>query len=239
MAGAGEIFRRIEKKYIVSAGNYPLLRERLAPYVVPDAYGESTICNIYYDTERYDLIQRSIEKPLYKEKLRLRSYGVPDRDQMSFLEIKKKYKGVVYKRRISLPLWEAEAFLEEGKEPESSVNNQILKELKYFIDFYQPQKAMFIAYDRVALYGAEDSSLRITFDANVRARKDHLELDYSDEGMPYFEEDERIMEIKCSGAYPLWLVDILTELEIYPGSFSKYGSFYKREVLQVENKGGY
>ena len=223
-------FERIEKKYLVSGEKYKHLWERLQNYMTVDEYGLSTICNIYYDTENYELIRRSIEKPAYKEKLRLRSYGVPKDTTKTFVEIKKKWAGVVYKRRVEMPMAESRAYLNERKEP--SKDSQIKREIDYFLDFYKPVPKMYIAYDRIAMYGKEDPSLRITLDFRIRYRLEDLDLTKGDHGTLVLNEDDVLMEIKVGGAYPLWLVDILSELEIYQVSFSKYGTAYKKELAK-------
>lgn len=223
-------FERIEKKYLVSGEKYKMLREKLEDHMMVDEYGLSTICNIYYDTENYELIRRSIEKPAYKEKLRLRSYGVPTEDTKTFVEIKKKWDGVVYKRRVEMPMAESRAYLNEGMEPRK--DGQIKREIDYFLDFYKPVPKMYIAYDRIAMYGKEDPSLRITLDFRIRYRLDDLDLTKGDHGTLVLNEDDVLMEIKVGGAYPLWLVDILSELEIYQVSFSKYGTAYKKELAK-------
>jgi SPX domain protein involved in polyphosphate accumulation len=166
------VFKRVEKKYLLTANVYEDLILRLAPFIERDSYGLHTICNIYYDTERYDLIRNSIEKPKYKEKLRLRSYGIPTADSRVFLEIKKKYKGTVFKRREEMTLFETQELLENGSFPEKK--SQILNEIEYFLKFYHPEPKLFLAYDREAYSGKEDSSLRITFDRNIRSRTTEL-----------------------------------------------------------------
>lgn len=230
-----EVFKRVEKKYILSAEVYRKFREKIQEYMIEDEYGLSTISNIYYDTEDHCLISRSMDKPIYKEKLRLRCYGVPEDNSTAFVEIKKKYKGVVYKRRISLPLWEAEQLLETGECENTEVNAQILKEIQYFLDFYKPEKEIYLAYDRIALYGREDEHLRMTFDFNIRARNETLDLKEAKNAQLYFRENEVLMEIKTMGAYPMWLVAILEELKIYPHSFSKYAAFYRRNHKKDKN----
>lgn len=222
-------FQRIEKKYLLTKEKYEILTERIRPYMQMDEYGLHTICNIYYDTEAFDLIRVSIAKPVYKEKLRLRSYGIPQKGDKVFLEIKKKWKGVVYKRRIALTLEDAENYLEKGvllKE-----EGQIQKEIDYFIKFYQPIARMYIAYDREAYFGIEDPSIRITFDKNIRSRNENLQLAEGDSGELLLQDGERLMEIKIGAAFPLWLAQILSKMEIYPLSFSKYGNIYKRQVI--------
>lgn len=223
-----EVFKRVEKKYILSPEVYEQFRERIRGHMMEDEYGLSTICNIYYDTEDNRLIYRSIDKPVYKEKLRLRCYGTPDEDSNAFIEIKKKYKGIVYKRRICMPLWEAEKLLETGECENKEVNQQILKEIQYFLSFYKPKKDMYLAYDRIAMFGVEDKNLRMTFDFNIRARSENLDLKDHENVRLYFHKSEVLLEIKTVGAYPIWLVDILKDLQIYPHSFSKYGAFYRR-----------
>ena len=203
--------------------------ERVKDYLEVDQYGESTICNVYYDTPSYDLIRNSIEKPVYKEKLRLRSYGIPKEEDKTFVEIKKKYDGIVYKRRVELPLKESKDYLDHGVSP--SKINQIKKEIDYFLNFYQPEKKMYIAYDRTAMIGKQDTNIRVTFDRNIRYRTYDLDLAKGDYGTLILSPDTVIMEIKVAGAYPLWMVSILTDLHIYPTSFSKYGNCYKYELI--------
>lgn len=197
-----------------------------------DQYGWDTICSLYYDSENFDLIRRSIDKPIYKEKLRLRSYGVPNSDTRVYVELKKKYDRVVYKRRIALTYDKAMEFLTKREIPSdlSVKDNQIAAELLYALNYYPLNPAMIVAYDRVALYCDEDPALRITFDTNIRSRCDDLDLSNGTYGTPVLEKGKYIMEIKVNGAMPLWLVRILRELGISPGSFSKYGTAYKQKL---------
>ena len=88
-------FRRYEKKYFLSPRQQEQLLQRIAPYIKEDAFDSYTICNIYYDTPDWRLIRASLEKPAYKEKLRVRSYGVPTETDRVFVELKRKFDGVV------------------------------------------------------------------------------------------------------------------------------------------------
>lgn len=223
------VFQRIEKKYHLSGEKYWSLIQALKPYMQMDEYGRHTICNIYYDTPHYDLIRHSIEKPSYKEKLRLRSYGIPGPQDTVYIEIKKKWQRTVYKRRAAMPLNQAEAWLNHGLRP--NLDSQILREIDYFLDFYRPVPALFLAYDRIACYGIQNHELRMTFDANIRSRETNLSLAAGDSGAKLLASDEILMEIKLPDAMPLWLSGILSELEIYPTSFSKYGNIYKRKLI--------
>lgn len=226
-------FARTEKKYRVSAEKKERFLQAISPYVKEDAYGRYSLCNIYFDTQSDELIRTSLEKPIYKEKLRLRSYGVPCETDEVFLEIKKKYQGVVYKRRVMLPLLQAMEYIESGKIPED-VNVQIMHEIDYFINFYHPKPKLYLAYDRMAFIGKENPQLRITLDEEIRSRRDRLDLTQGDGGERLLSDGEAILEIKTNGAMPLWLTGILAQEEIYPTSFSKYGEVYKRELLQKE-----
>ncbi len=224
--GVTNVFARTELKYRLTAAQDRFLRETLAPYVEPDQYGESTICNIYYDTPDFRLIRKSIEKPVYKEKLRLRSYGPAGPDDNTFLELKKKYKGIVYKRRICLPEQDAMNYL-SGKSPLPE-ENQISKELDWFLDFYgNLQPAVYLNYDRTAFYSKEDPDLRITFDRNIHFRTDDLSLQSLPGGRFVIRPGESIMEIKADGAMPLWLTALLTQAGAKRTSFSKYGTAYQ------------
>lgn len=224
------VFERIEKKYLIPKKIFNLFIKRIEPYMTVDKYGLHTICNIYYDTESYDLIRNSIEKPVYKEKLRLRSYGIPNkRSSMVFLELKKKYDSTVFKRRISLTLEEAEIYMKHGIRPKK--DSQILNEIDYFINFRKPEKKIFIAYDRIAMFGNEDEDLRITFDMDIRSRLYDLDFCKGDYGK-LLDIDDYLMEIKTTNSLPLWLVHILSEFKIFPVSFSKYGNIYKHELVE-------
>lgn len=228
MAGNGSIFKRVEKKYMLTPGQYEEFLKAIEPHMLPDAYGLSKICNIYFDTENDELVRLSNEKPVYKEKLRLRSYGIPGADDKVYLELKKKYKDIVYKRRISLTLSEAEDYLLRGIRPKK--DSQILREIDYFIVFHKTVPKLYLAYDRTAWYGREDGEFRMTFDSHIRSRRDHLSLAFGDAADELFEQAYWLLEIKSAGAYPLWLVKKMGELSLYPISFSKYGTIYKKEV---------
>ena len=235
MAGSANfVFERVEKKYLLTREKYNLLLEAIEPYMSADSYGKHTIGNVYYDTETYELTSRSIEGPKYKEKFRIRSYGIPKEQDKVFLEIKKKYKGVVYKRRVSMTLKEAEEYLEKGIKPK--MQGQILKEIDYFISFYKPVPKVYLAYDRVAYFGKQDKEVRITFDHNIRSRQENMSLSEGDYGPPLLDDYHYLMEVKVPGAMPLWLSRLLCELEIYPTSFSKYGNVYKQFILPNRKK---
>lgn len=225
-----DIFKRYEKKYMLSQLQCKELLKQLKAYMTIDGYGMHTICNIYFDTDNYDLIRTSIEKPLYKEKLRIRSYGVPKPSDTVFLELKKKYQGIVYKRRVQLPLKEAQLYLLRNKQPQ--VSSQIIREIDWFLNRYQPVPKAYISYDRCALFGKEDSNLRITFDQNILFRDSYLDLSKGNWGQPLLESGNILMEIKIPGSMPLWLSHMLTELEIFPTSFSKYGNCYKEHMVK-------
>ena len=220
---SGNIFRRVEKKYLLTKEEKDNLFNLIWPYIEEDKYFKSIISNIYFDTVDNDLIINSIDKPIFKEKLRLRSYTVPvDMDSEVFLEIKRKFKGVVGKRRVSLKLKEFYDFY-DNRDYEKS---QIFEEIRYAFDYYGLVPKIFVGYDRVSYKGKDDDGLRITFDSNLRSRFDNLRLEYGDTGENYFDCDMYIMEIKTLGAMPFWLVDSLSKLKIYPTSFSKVGRIY-------------
>ena len=229
----GLTFERAEKKYLLTTAQYTALRQILDEHMTADKYEKYTVCNLYFDTEHNDLIRRSIEKPHYKEKMRLRSYGVVTDDDKVFLEIKKKYKGVVYKRRIVLPYGEAKAYVYKGIPP--SQTGQIFREIDYFIKFYKAAPKLYLSYDRIALCGVgEEKGLRVTFDRNIQSRTTDLDLSVPPSGEQLLGPDEWLMELKAPGAVPLWLSDALTRLAIYPTSFSKYGRIYTRDQLRKQ-----
>ena len=232
---AGQIFERIEKKFMLTREQLESLKPILDKYMSPDKFTDYTICNIYFDTDNFQLVRTSLEKPKYKEKLRLRSYGVPTEDQEVFLELKKKYAGIVYKRRVAMKMSEARKYLYEDKTPEIEMNfanKQILKEIDYAKKLYGLKPKAFIGYDRVALHGNENSDLRVTFDNAIRARENDLELTHGDMGEHLLPEGKTLMEVKIPGAMPMWMANAFAELDINMISFSKYGTYYQQHLAE-------
>lgn len=225
-------FRRVEKKYRLTPTQKEALLTLIGPHLTPDAHGRNTICSLYLDTPDHLIIRNSIIARAYKEKLRLRSYGTPTLDDHVFLEIKKKFKGVVYKRREVMTLREAMAYIEQGEKP---CDTQIMREIDYAMRFYrQPKPMMLIAYEREAYFDAENPDLRITFDTNVRARDTDCRLENGSHGEYLLPEDVILMEIKTGGAMPVWLARALSQCGILPGKFSKYGTAYLRNAGLIE-----
>ena len=225
-----DVFRRRELKFLITQQQRHDLQRLLEEKMVPDKHGRSTICNLYYDTSDYRLIRRSIEKPIYKEKLRLRSYGRIEPGVDVFLEMKKKYKGIVYKRRIRVTQDQAMAFMERrGGLPQDS---QIARELLYFRDFYKDlAPRVYLSYEREAWYDPQDSGFRMTLDQNIRYRTTELDLTQSYDGQSLLSPELSLLEVKASGGIPLWLTEHLSSQKIHKQSFSKYGTAYM-ELLE-------
>jgi len=224
------IFKRYEIKYMLTTEQKQKLLDIMEPYMALDKYGRSSIRNIYFDTDTYRLIRNSIEKPIYKEKLRVRSYGRASEDSTVFVELKKKYDHVVYKRRISLP--EAEAMEWVCRRIPCSKQKQIQKEIDYFIDFYETlHPTVFLSYEREAFYAKDGSDFRVTFDDTILCRENDMSLCSDTYGTRILPEEKVLMEIKCSGGIPLWMVQALSEERIYKTSFSKYGTAYQTMIF--------
>ena len=227
-----EVFNRFEHKYMLDETSFHSLVPYIEKYMELDPYNADhqcyTIANLYYDTADDYLIRRSLAKPAYKEKIRLRSYGVPDKNGLVYLELKKKYRGLVNKRRTPLFLEEARRFLTTFEKPEQKeyMNGQVLNELAYSLNHYRPRPKVYIAYDRLAYFEKENDDLRISFDCNIRTRRTDLHLEAGDYGSALLDEGIWLMEIKTSLAKPLWLTHMLTELQLRRISFSKYGTEY-------------
>jgi SPX domain protein involved in polyphosphate accumulation len=231
-----DFFRRVEKKYIITQSQYSYIKKAISDKMQEDSYGKSTICNIYFDTENYDLIKNSITKPIYKDKIRLRSYNVPEKESIVYLEVKRKFKEIVSKRRIEIKLSEFEKIenREIGKlQLEENSNSQIQKELEYYFNHYNLISTMYISYQREAYYEKENMNFRLTFDSEVLARENDLQLDKGSYGTYILEEDKYIMEIKTLDAIPLWFVSILNKIDAHPCGFSKYGEAYTQLILKA------
>ena len=224
-----QVMKRYELKYRLTKEQVEFFKTKVLGHMKVDKYGLTTISSLYYDTPNYSLINRSIEKPLFKEKIRLRSYGIAKEDSPVFLEIKRKNEKIVYKRRIVSKEDKVNRFLSEGEEFDK---NQISRELEAFRENYKVLEPKYlIIYDRIAYY-QENSDVRITLDMNPRYRTTDLNLHTSTEGTSLLEEGEAILEVKVQHSIPLWLVEILTEGKIYQTSFSKVGTAHRREMAK-------
>lgn len=216
-------FKRHELKYKLTKSQYQDLKEVMKNYMILDDFGKHSINNVYFDTNDYLLIRMSIEKPSYKEKLRVRSYGESDKNV--FIELKKKYDGIVYKRRLKMERNLAYNFLKTKEIPEE--NDQIAKEIQYFLTHFSELKPMIaLNYKREAYFGIEDNDFRLTFDTEIQMKE------IESENTKYVVDDDTVLlEIKTIMGIPLWLLHFLSNNKIYKTSFSKYGTAYQNFIL--------
>lgn len=247
MATSSDTFQRKEKKYLISLEQCKAIKEGLSSHMRLDDYGKSRIDSLYLDTHEHSLICRSLEKPLYKEKIRVRSYGAFSEADVLYVEIKKKYKGVVYKRRIKMSTQGAIAYCARkmtyedaqriypvpGENPNKALQYgkvQIAREIDAFFRRHEGiVPAMLISCNREAWCPLEldddDCVDRVTFDYDINFI-DLFEAQ-SVKRRPVTSNGLVVMEIKCAGGYPLWLCDLLADCGAYPRSFSKYGNAFK------------
>lgn len=232
--GTQMVFKRYEIKYLLDRRQKEKIMQAMEPYMELDAYGRSTIRNIYYDTDNYRLIRKSLEKPVYKEKLRVRSYKPAGPDDKVFVELKKKYDGIVYKRRIDLTQSQAAEYL--AGRIQAPVPGQITEEIDYFLEFYRTlAPKVFLSYEREAYFTREPSDFRVTFDENILWRETDLSLQKGIYGESILKPGQTLMEIKTPGNIPLWMVKVMSQEEIRKTSFSKYGNAY--ETIMKKEKG--
>lgn len=232
-------FKRYEKKYMITAEQFQELIPKLKQYMNEDEHsqagGQYNIYNIYYDNDQHEVIRHSISKPYYKEKLRLRSYEIlSSNDQRVFLELKKKIDGVVNKRRVIMTLGESKDYLERGIRPNTRdyISEQVLNEIDYYLSRHHVKPKVYIAYKRIAFFGKDDRSIRVTFDFDILTRREGLMLEGPQMGKSIMESGMYLMEVKISESIPLWLTSILSELSIYHSSFSKYGNEYQLYIKE-------
>lgn len=227
------VMKRYELKYLLNEEQLEYFMDKISQYMKVDKYGLTSIASIYFDTPDYRLINKSIEKPKYKEKLRLRGYGLVEPGKPTFLEIKRKSEGIVYKRRIVLS--EEEAF-ELITTKEAREKTQISRELEAFMEEHKTLEPKYmIIYDRLAYY-QDDSDLRITIDMNPRYRTNDLNLHTSMAGIPLVKKGGAILEVKVQNSIPIWLSEILSKGKIYQTSFSKVGTAHIREMEKKNKK---
>jgi len=231
------VFKRYELKYLLTQEQKEKILQAMEPHMTLDQYGRTTIRNIYFDTDNFRLIRHSIDRPVYKEKLRIRSYRKANPESMVFVELKKKYQSVVYKRRLALP--EVKAMEWMRGEAGCGQKSQISEEIDYFRSYYgNLHPTVFLSYEREAYYSKAGDDFRVTFDDNILCRQEDLSLETEPSGVPILEEGKVLMEIKCSGGIPLWMAHVLSKEHIYKTSFSKYGTAYQKLIfpkLEEEN----
>jgi len=257
-------FKRVEIKYMTDIDQALRLIEKCNDRMIADEHGKSTVYSLYMDTPDYLLARRSLERPIYKEKLRLRSYGTSYDDSIVFIELKKKFDSIVYKRRVQMDLKSMEMYInckklfrdaDRSKEYKDNLNSklikeiavknnfseidkQIMRELDYAIDRYEGiQPRVLLIYDRESYYEADDHEFRMTFDTNVKYRTDELTLKAKDSGTRITADDQVLMEVKAGGAIPIWFTRILTEEGLFPQSFSKYGTAYGMIITDAYRSG--
>ena len=251
MATAGDTFQRKEKKYLISSGQYKAIKEGLTSHMRLDDYGATRIDSLYLDSFDHNLICKSLEKPLYKEKLRVRSYGAFSEADAVYVEIKKKFKGIVYKRRVRMSAEGARAYYTHQmtyeqaqhvypvlQNPENDLTVgkiQIAREIDAFFKRHPGiEPAMLISCIREAWCpndnDDQDCVDRITFDESI-SYVDLLKAN-AVQRRPVISDDLVVMEIKCAGGYPQWLCDLLGDCGAYPRSFSKYGNAFKRVLSE-------
>jgi len=212
------VFKRYELKFLLTAEQKTRLLREIEKRMCLDKYGRTLIKNLYFDTDTYRLIRRSLEKPDYKEKLRIRSYGNTFPDTTVFVELKKKYNGVVYKRRIPMAEQEAMAWLQGRSE---DPDNQIAREIRYFAGYYANlHPTVFLSYEREAYYCKDGGDFRLTFDDNILCRQEALSLCAENYGTLLLAPGQVLMEVKCPGGIPLWMTSLLSREKLYKTSFS-------------------
>ncbi len=231
-----QIFDRVEKKYLIDEKQKEGLLKIITERMQPDDYFRSEIFNIYFDTDQFDLIIQSIEQPMFKEKLRARSYGGFDK---VFFEIKTKLSGgennVGYKRRIKISKKDYQKIVKNGEkitkftknDAKNAKNTRIAEEIDYLITHFGLKPQILIFYERESYQG--DEGLRITFDENLKYRTENLNLTKRRSDKHFFDDTKNIiMEIKAHEVLPLWLVKALSAEKVYPQQFSKVGKIYQQ-----------
>ncbi|MBR4914589.1 MAG: polyphosphate polymerase domain-containing protein [Clostridiales bacterium] len=226
-----DVFERYELKYFLTKSQKKALLQKMENRMKQDSYGRTTIRNIYYDTDSFRLIRDSLDHPVYKEKLRIRSYQRADSGDMVFVEIKKKFEDVVYKRRVAVPKTAAESWIDHRKD--IPFKSQITSEIDYFLKFYEGLEAKaFLSYEREAYSDGKDPEFRLTLDENILARDTDLDLGSGIWGIPLLPAGTTLMEVKIHGAMPMWMAEFLSENNIIKATYSKYGTYYKECLMK-------
>jgi hypothetical protein len=230
--GLTAYFQRYEQKYLLNLVQYHAVVDMLKDHAYIDEYGLTTIYSLYYDTPGFAIARKSKDKSTYKEKLRLRSYGIPRPGDTVYWELKKKLRGITYKQRIPAP------FTPLAFEFRENTDSPAGNEIRWFFNYYHPLPQCLITYDRLAFRFREHAGLRITFDASVRFRASDLDFSHGPQGALLLDEDCFLMEVKTERAIPLFLNACFTRLNLFPVAYSKYRTaieqlMHRRELQYV------
>lgn len=234
-----EVFSRYELKFMLDRDQFAAIHSEIQRRMEPDKYSRDgsfyTISNIYYDTPDDHLISTAVRhEGKYRYKLRLRTYD-PSQD-MAFLEIKKKYRGLTNKRRTTILIEDGRRLMEQGIAPEERhfMNKQVTRELLEIANEMTLRPKTLISYDRRAYFGGDEfePDLRITFDSAIRSRRTDLELRHGSYGTLLLDGEYYIMEVKVSNSVPLWIARLLSENGVSRTHFSKYGAEYKQHLAE-------
>ena len=231
-----EHFLRREVKYRLNSEMFEILKREFAAHVVQDKFHFVCVHNIYYDNDSHEIIRRSIEKPLFKQKLRLRAYEKNgELDGHAFVEMKNKYEGSVFKRRVKIPIGAARLLADGTPLCGVIASGQIADELLFYAGAKDCRPKIYVSYNRYAYCAKAEKDLRITFDFGIFSRVERLWLcrDSADEQL--LTDDDYILEIKSERPFPLWLTGILAKHRLYPQSFSKYGRIYEESLRTAAN----
>lgn len=231
---AKHTFERREKKMLIDNSIVEDFTKDILEYMDPDEYNFDgkpyMISNLYFDDDGDNIIRFSVSKPKYKEKLRVRSYGVPNDDTKVFIEIKRKLRGVGTKRRAKIRLGQLREYLATGKHPEGIkyIDEQVLCEIDYYLATYKVEPKVYISYMRNAFFGKEDKNFRVTLDKEITTRRYDLDLSLGSYGEQLLPDGKTLLEIKFEGAVPLWFAHIMSKYSMSFQSYSKYGTEFKK-----------
>lgn len=226
-----DTFRRSELKYLCSDEEAEQFYRKIQEHIHPDLYYQYTVHSVYLDNDQNMFAIYSLNHPKYKAKLRLRSYSNPLKDDIVYLELKKKWNGIVYKNRIELTYRQAMDYLDYNVS--LSVSNGTTREIDYLLKYANPEQRVTLLYDRTCWQGKDEEDLRITFDRRIRYRMNDISL--VETGLEKeLLKNQVMMEIKAEYRYPLWLVHALREMNFKPVSFSKYGNVYRRNFTAFQ-----
>jgi hypothetical protein len=228
-------FTREEIKYQITSKIADILMCEFNKRLTPDMFPKYKVHTIYYDNDNDGIITHSIQKPvIFKEKLRLRFYENNNvLNPFGYFELKRKYDGTVYKKRIKLSPSQAEELLQGKSALEVLDETQISIEILAFLKRTNAKPKIYIGFERHAYEEKPEMDLRVTLDTDIASRRKGLGLRSSTLDVPLFLGKTFVLEIKSSLAYPMWLAELLSKHKIYPIPFSKWGAIYEKELLEA------
>jgi hypothetical protein len=230
--GRGLDLCRYELKYRTNESVAQAITQFVKPHLHLDHYCKSQpnrsypIVSLYLDSRDLALCWQSLEGQKNRFKLRIRSY-TDDPAYPRFLEIKRRMNSIILKSRARIRHADVAGLIcgapisQDG----SSADEQTQQQFRLYQDMIGARPVTLVRYMRQAYEGDTENRVRVTFDRELAFKASSRPEVTLDGGQwRYYPGNSVILEIKFTGAFPVWLSQMVRCYNLQQQSFSKYVS---------------